>query len=180
MLTIFVLLPIGNSIYRSTPGALTPLFCVYPEVRGKTEIWRPDPGHTLPRPAVLLAKIELYSEVLDFSQHFRNDVSASRVLATKATSATTSSNREYIKGSLPETEQRPFFVSASRRVNGGCITENTVTSSDSTGRRIAMQLFGPRFYLNKARGCPPLGRNPLQNFDPNKQAFFDSDQMSKH
>lgn len=127
-----------------------------------------------------VGKIGLRSEVMDFSQHFRNDESVSSVPATKAASATTSSCRGNVKGPLLETEQRPFFVSASRRVNGGCITENTVTSSDSTGRRIAMQLFGPRFYLNIARGCPPLGRNPLQNFDPNKQAFFDSDQMSKH
>ena len=33
-------------------------FCAaIPEVRGKTEIDRPDPGFTLPRPAVLLQKI---------------------------------------------------------------------------------------------------------------------------
>lgn len=43
-----------------------------PEVRGKTEISRPDPGFALPRPAVLLPKIELCSEVSDFSPHFRN------------------------------------------------------------------------------------------------------------
>ena len=42
-----------------------------PEVRGKTEIGRPDPGFTLPRPAVLLPKIGLCSEVSDFSPHFR-------------------------------------------------------------------------------------------------------------
>lgn len=44
----------------------------FPEVRGKTEITRPDPAFTLPRPAVLLAKIGLCSEVFDFSPHFRN------------------------------------------------------------------------------------------------------------
>lgn len=37
-----------------------------PEVRGKTEIGRPEAGFTLPRPAVLLAKIRLCSEVSDF------------------------------------------------------------------------------------------------------------------
>ena len=42
------------------------------EVRGKTEIWGAGPGFTLPRPAVLLAKIGLCSEVFDFSPHFRN------------------------------------------------------------------------------------------------------------
>ena len=34
-----------------------------PEVRGKTENGRPDPGFALPRPAVLLPKIRLCSEV---------------------------------------------------------------------------------------------------------------------
>ena len=42
-----------------------------PEVRGKTEIGRPDPGFALPRPAVLLPKIGPCSEVSDFSPHFR-------------------------------------------------------------------------------------------------------------
>ena len=42
------------------------------EVRGKTEIGRPDLCFRLPRPAVLLAKIGLCSEVFDFSPHFRN------------------------------------------------------------------------------------------------------------
>lgn len=32
----------------------------------------PGPGFTLSRPAVLLAKIRLYSEVFNFSPHFRN------------------------------------------------------------------------------------------------------------
>ena len=39
---------------------------------GKSKIGRPGPGFTLPRPAVLLAKIGLCSEVFDFSPHFRN------------------------------------------------------------------------------------------------------------
>ena len=43
----------------------------FPEVRGKTEITRPDLCFRLPRPAVLLAKIGLCSEVFDFSPHFR-------------------------------------------------------------------------------------------------------------
>ena len=42
-----------------------------PEVRGKTETGQPDPGFTLPRPAVLLPKIWLCSEVSDFFPHFR-------------------------------------------------------------------------------------------------------------
>lgn len=37
-----------------------------PEVRGKTEISRPDPSFALPRPAVLLPKIGLCSVVSDF------------------------------------------------------------------------------------------------------------------
>ena len=43
-----------------------------PEVRGKTEFYRPDPGFTLPRPAVLLEIIALYSAITNFSPHFRN------------------------------------------------------------------------------------------------------------
>ena len=42
------------------------------KVRGKTEIWGPGPGFTLSRPAVLLLKIRLRSEVFDFCPHFRN------------------------------------------------------------------------------------------------------------
>lgn len=53
-----------------------PKFAAYfqravPEVRGAT-IGQPDPGFALPRPAVLLPKIELCSEVSDFFPHFRN------------------------------------------------------------------------------------------------------------
>lgn len=39
---------------------------------GETTIGQPDPGFALPRPTVLLPKIELCSEVSDFSPHFRN------------------------------------------------------------------------------------------------------------
>lgn len=42
-----------------------------PEVRGKIKIDRPNPSFALPRPAVLLPKIWLCSEVSDFSPHFR-------------------------------------------------------------------------------------------------------------
>ena len=42
-----------------------------PEVLGKTEIDRPDPGFALPRPAVLLPEIRLCSAISDFSPHFR-------------------------------------------------------------------------------------------------------------
>ena len=38
---------------------------------GKTEICRPDPGFALQRPAVLLIKIELRSEIFVFTPHFR-------------------------------------------------------------------------------------------------------------
>ena len=54
MLTIFVLLPIANSIWRSSQAhcrIMRPS-----ESEGKTEIGRPDLGFTLPRPAVLLPK----------------------------------------------------------------------------------------------------------------------------
>ena len=49
---------------------------------------------------------------------------AKHVLATLAASATTSSCRGNVKGPLSETEQRPFFVSASRKVHDDCITED--------------------------------------------------------
>ena len=55
----------------------------------KTEICRPDPGFTLPRPAVLLAKIELCSEVFDFSPHFRK---------TRQRRASRSENRYEFRG----------------------------------------------------------------------------------
>lgn len=45
-----------------------------PEVRGKTEIGRPDPGFAFPRPAVLLPNIGLCSAISDFSPHFRKNV----------------------------------------------------------------------------------------------------------
>ena len=72
------------------------------EVRGKTEIVRPDPSFRLPRPAVLLAKIGLCSEVFDFPRTFEIRGPAKRVLATLAASAPTSSCRRNIKGPLPE------------------------------------------------------------------------------
>lgn len=93
---------------------------------GETKISQADPCFTLPRPAVLLTKIRLCSAVSDFPRTCEMRGPAKRVLATKAASATTSSSREYIKGPLPETEQRPFFVSASRRVHGDCITEDII------------------------------------------------------
>lgn len=116
---------------KRTMCSRVPKFAAYsrrtiPEGRGKIETGRPDPGYGHPRPAVLLVKTRACSEISDFSPHFRNNDSASRVLATKAASATTSSSRDYIKGPLPETEQRPFFVSASRRVRGDCITEDII------------------------------------------------------
>lgn len=43
-----------------------------PEVRGKNRDRPTSLGLTLPRPAVLLPKIGLCSEVSDFSPHFRN------------------------------------------------------------------------------------------------------------
>lgn len=68
-----------------------------------------------------------------FSPHFRNNDSASRVLVTKAASATTSSSHGNVKGPLPETEQRPFFVSASRRIRGDCITEIILQQRQAPG-----------------------------------------------
>lgn len=62
-----------------------------PEVRGKTEIGRSDPGFALPRPAVLLPKIGLCSKVSDFSPHFRN------TSACKACSSNISSIRDNIQ-----------------------------------------------------------------------------------
>lgn len=53
----------------------------------------------------------------------------------KRSSATTSSCRGNIKGPLPETEQRPFFVIASRRVRDDCITENILPSRQATQQR---------------------------------------------
>ena len=67
------------------------------------------------------------------SPHFRNTDSASRVLATKAASATTSSCRGNVRGPLSETEQRLFFVSALRRVRGDCITENILQQHQAPG-----------------------------------------------
>lgn len=83
-----------------------------PEVRGKTEIGRPDPGFALPRPAVLFPKIGLCSEVSDFSR----------------TSGINASNRELElqwqhprqhpvvvetpKGRWRKPGQRPFFAIA--------------------------------------------------------------------
>lgn len=45
---------------------------VIPEVQGKIEIRRADPGFMLLRPAVLLTKIGLCSGIAYFSPHFRN------------------------------------------------------------------------------------------------------------
>ena len=44
-----------------------------------------------------------------------------------------SSSSANVKGPLPETEQRPFFVSASRRVHGDCITENILQRHQAPG-----------------------------------------------
>ena len=59
-----------------------------PEVRGKTEIDRPDPGFTLPRPAVLFPKIRLCSEVSDFSRTSRERSNTERPEAENATNST--------------------------------------------------------------------------------------------
>lgn len=96
---------------------------VIPEVRGKIEIGRPDPSFALPRPAVLLAKIELCSEVSDFFLALPENAALHRELKRKSQHprqhpvvADTS------KGRCRKTEQQPFFASASRRVRGDCIT----------------------------------------------------------
>lgn len=71
-----------------------------PEVRGKIKIGRPDPGFAFPRPAVLLPKIGLCSEVSDFSPHFRN---------TRYKSATLKRKRDnYPQKNSPLTWKPPF------------------------------------------------------------------------
>ena len=66
--------------------SLVPEFAAYfraaiPEVRGKTEIGRPDPGFALTRPAVLLPKIGLFSVVSDFTRTSGEHDPASRAQA---------------------------------------------------------------------------------------------------
>lgn len=94
-----------------------------PEVRGKTEIGRPDPGFALTRPAVLLEKILVVLGKFRFFPALPKNAALHRELKRKSQHprqhpvvANTS------KGRCRKTEQRPFFVSASRRVRGGCIT----------------------------------------------------------
>lgn len=104
-----------------------------PEVRGKTEIDQPDPGFIVPRPAVLLAKIELCSEVSDFFLALPENAALHRELKRKSQHprqhpvvADTS------KGRCRKTEQRPFFVIASRRVHDDCITEDILSERPMT------------------------------------------------
>ena len=59
-----------------------------PEVRGKTEIGRPDTGFTLPRPAILLQKIRLCSEVLGFPRTSAKHGSTEHPAAKTATNST--------------------------------------------------------------------------------------------
>ena len=72
----------------------------------------------------LCTKRAVCSWVPEFAAYFGNYRPRSKAHAAMKTSATTSSCRGNVKGPLPETEQRPFFISASRRVHGDCITEN--------------------------------------------------------
>lgn len=60
-----------RAVCSKVPGFVAYFRQVIPEVRGKTEIRRPDPYYELLRPAVLLQKIRLCSAVFDFSPHFR-------------------------------------------------------------------------------------------------------------
>lgn len=81
------------------------------------------------------------------SPHFRNYDSASRVLATMLASSSTSSSREYIKGRCRKTEQRAFFVSASRRVRGDCIAEN----NERVGTTVPLQILARAAYIHFRR-----------------------------
>lgn len=81
-----------------------------------------------------VAKIRLCSASLDFSRTSEIRGPAKRVLATLAASAQHPVVTETSKGRCRKTEQRPFFVIASRRVRNGCITENILQ------RRLSTQL----------------------------------------
>lgn len=134
-----------------------------PEVRFKTEIGRPDPGFTLPRPAVLLPKIRFCSEVFGFSPHFRN------ARPCKACSSNISGICDNIQ--LSQKRQRAV---AGKPNNDPSLSsphlESTTTASLATSYRnvkrpdraaIGNADVHPNFHLNKTRGYPPLGRNPL-------------------
>ena len=113
----------------------------HPEVRGKSEVCRPDPGFDLQRPAVLFPKKALCSAVFDFPRTSGKLGPASRALATMAASATTSSSRGNLKGPLPKTRQRPFFVSASRRIHSDCISEGMLQQHQHPGFSEMRPLF---------------------------------------
>ena len=72
-----------RAVYSWVPEFTAYFRWAVPEVWGKIKIDRPDSGFTLPRPAVLLPKIGLRSEVSDFSPHFRNTRYKSAALKRK-------------------------------------------------------------------------------------------------
>ena len=64
-------LGVKRAVWSAVPKFAAYFRFVLMEVRGKTELCRPDPGFALPRPAVLLSKLGLCSAGSDFSPHFR-------------------------------------------------------------------------------------------------------------
>lgn len=130
------------------------------EVRGKSKIRRPDPCFVLPRPAVLLPKIRLCSEVSDFSPHFRKTrpcimFSCNKKRIPRQHPVVT----ETSKGRCRKTEQRPFFVIASRRVHGDCITGGDFTTMPGNPRpRLAIQIWPYYVEYLAHLGCRILRR----------------------
>lgn len=99
---------------------------------GETKISQADPCFTLPRPAVLLTKSGC-ARRFPISPHLRNARPRKACSSNKGGIRDNSSSSANVKGPLPETEQRPFFVSASRRVHGDCITENILQRHQAPG-----------------------------------------------
>ena len=107
---------------------------------GKTENCRPDPGFDLQRRFCCKKSgcARLFS-IFPRTSGKRGPVS--RALATMAASATTSSSRGNLKGPLPKTRQRPFFVSASRRIHSDCISEGMLQQHQHPGFSEMRPLF---------------------------------------
>lgn len=76
-----------RAVYSWFPKFAAYFRAAIPEVRGKTEISRPDPGFALPRPAVLLPKIGFCLEVSDFPRTFGKHGNAERPEAKTATNS---------------------------------------------------------------------------------------------
>lgn len=134
-----------------------------PEVRGKTEIGRPDPSFRLPRPAVLLPKIGLCSEVSNFFPALPENAALHRELKRKSQHPRQLDVvAETSKGHCRKPNNDPSLSSPH--------VESAMTASLRTFYRHVKQpnketignaVVHPKFHLNKTRGCPPLERNPL-------------------